>query len=142
MRPAAASVLLCLLLGCDRDATPTPPAAAQKKDRNLIVEVRPVTPLLPDRRTHLAPTNTGQYFWLQEAEPGKREFVFAMSEGGLPAATRFSNAAVAEALGQPDITGSIQSLVHGPDKKLYFFFTGGTRRTLAAALGAFSPDTG
>jgi hypothetical protein len=113
----------------------------------MVVEVQGVTPLLPDRRTHVAPTGTGQVFWVQESpDAGGRETVFSMAEGGLPGATPFSNAAVLDALGERGssggVRGSIQSLAVGPEGDVYFFFAGQGRRKLLMTLGAFSPATG
>jgi hypothetical protein len=144
MRPALAAVFLLILAACDPAPTPVDPAAPAKRERTLAFEVRPVAPLPPDRRTHVAPTGTGQTFWVQESPDGGRETVFAAVDGGLPSATKFSNAAVLEALGNTDpaATGSIQSMVAGPRQELYFFFTGGSRRKLLAAFGTFSPSTG
>jgi hypothetical protein len=132
--------LVCLMiLGCDRDGS-SPPAPA-KNPQAAGVEIGRVTPLPPDRPTHVASTASGQIFWVQEAQSG-RETVFAMSEGGLPAATKFSNAAVLDALGQSAAGGSIQSLVAASNGKLYFYFSGGKGRQLLAAFGCFVPDSG
>jgi hypothetical protein len=102
-----------------------------------------VAPLPPDRRTHVAPTKTGQLFWVQESpDPGGHETVFSLTDGGLAGATAFSNASVLDALGERGGRGSIQSLAIAPDGDLYFFFAGDNRRKLLAALGVFSPPTG
>jgi len=105
------------------------------------VEVTRVTPRPPDRPTHVAPTGGGQIFWVQEGDGG-RETVFSISEGGLPSATRLSNAAVLEALGKPEGRGSLQSLVVGADGNLYFYFAGRSGKQFVAAFGSFSPATG
>jgi hypothetical protein len=71
-----------------------------------------------------------------------------MSDGGLPQPTRLTAAAILAALGQPPsakpavAAGSIQSLAVGPDKRVYFYFSGGSRKLLLAALGAFEPSSG
>jgi hypothetical protein len=108
----------------------------------MAVEITRVTPLPPNHRTHVAPTGNGQIFWVQEAETTGRETVFAISDGGLPSATRFSNASILEALGQPDAGGNIQSMVAGADGKLYFYFLHEKKKVLLAALGTFAPETG
>ena len=145
MRLLAAAFLLCWgLVGCDRPAAQSSGSGAGggKRPTTMAVEITRVTPLPPNHRTHVAPTGIGQLFWVQEAETAGRETVFAISDGGLPSATRFSNASVLEALGQADAAGSIQSMAAGPEGKLYFYFLGGKKKLLLAALGMFSPDTG
>ncbi|MDB5322107.1 MAG: hypothetical protein JWN40_3738, partial [Phycisphaerales bacterium] len=139
MRLAAAGLVLIAILGCDRESPA--PAPTPKRTPTLGVEIQRVTPLPPDRRTHIAPSGNGQAFWVQEAESG-RETVFAISEGGLPVATKFANSTVLETLGNPEARGSIQSLAVGADGKLYFYFSGGKKRQLIAAFGCYSPETG
>jgi len=139
-------IFMAVALGCDREPPAPPPPTAQKPS-GMVVEVQGVTPLLPDRRTHVAPTGTGKIFWVQESpDVGGRETVFALAEGGLPGATPFSNAAVLDALGERGGTGgargSLQSLAVGPEGDVFFFFAGETRRKLLMTLGAFSPSTG
>jgi len=135
-----AALMLCWgVIGCDR---PVPSVAAGKKPTTMAVEITRVTPLPPNHRTHVAPTGNGQIFWVQEGDSVGRETVFAISEGGLPSATRFSNASILETLGQPDAAGNIQSMVAGADGKLYFYFLREKKKVLLAALGTFSPETG
>jgi hypothetical protein len=139
MRMVAAFMLCWGVMGCDR---PVPSAAAGKRPTTMAVEITRVTPLPPNHRTHVTSTGNGQIFWVQEADSAGRETVFAISEGGLPSATRFSNASILEALGQPDAAGNIQSMVAGADGKLYFYFLREKKKVLLAALGTFSPETG
>jgi hypothetical protein len=139
MRAAVAWFLALTIVGCDREP---PPAPAAKRAPTLGVEIQRVTPLPPDRRTHIAPNGKGQAFWVQEAEGGGRETVFAISDGGLPVATKFANVTVLETLGKTDARGSIQSLAVGPDGKLYFYFSGGSKRQLIAVFGYFALETG
>ncbi|HEY7115729.1 MAG TPA: hypothetical protein VH475_04030 [Tepidisphaeraceae bacterium] len=147
MRSAPTAVcifVLALLAGCDRDSSsnssaPPPQASRQPK---WGVEIERVTPLPPDHRTHLAPTGSGQLFWVQESDPGQRETVFSMIEGSLPAATKFSNTSILEAAGHPDAAGSIQSLATGPDAGLYFYLAGGKRRVSLGVFGVFAPTSG
>jgi hypothetical protein len=138
-------IFVAVACGCDRDPPAPPPPTAQKPASGRVVEIQGVTPLLPDRRTHVAPTGTGQIFWVQESpDAGGRETIFSLADGGLPGATAFSNAAVLDALGErgPGTRGSLQSLAVGPDGDVYFFFAGQGRRKLLVALGAFSPSSG
>jgi hypothetical protein len=135
-------ILVAALGGCDRDLG-APPQAPQKKAPELAVDIQGVTPLLPDRRTHVAATGTGQVFWVQEAtEPGGRETVFSLPDGGLPGATRLTSLAILEALGERSERGGIQSLAAAPGGELYFYFAGESRRKLMLAVGAFSPASG
>jgi hypothetical protein len=140
MRLLAAIIFCWALIGCDRPAAST--AAGGKRPTTMAVEITRVTPLPPNHRTHIAPTGNGQIFWVQEAETTGRETVFAISEGGLPSATRFSNASILEALGQGDSAGNIQSMAAGADGKIYFYFLREKKKVLLAALGTFSPDSG
>jgi hypothetical protein len=138
MSRATVYFILVALLGCERrTAAPPPPRPAPAPG----VEVTRVTPLPPDHLTHVAPTGGGQIFWVQEAD-GARETVFSIGEGGVPSATRLSNAAILEALGKPEGRGSIQSLVVGGDGNLYFYFAGRSGKQFLAAFGSFSPGTG
>jgi hypothetical protein len=139
MRGVVWLMALLALAGCDRDSSAPPPPV--KRPTVTVVEVTRVTPLPAQRRTHVAPSGAGQVFWVQEADGG-REQVFAIADNGLPGATKFSNAAVLEAAGEPAGKGSIESLAVGADQKVYFYFSGGTRRKLVAALGYFVPVTG
>ena len=139
MRRASVCLILLALIGCER--RPAAPPPAPKAAPSPGVEVTRVTPLPPDRPTHVAPTGSGQIFWVQEGDGG-RETVFSISEGGLPSATRLSNAAVLEALGKPEGRGSLQSLVVGADGNLYFYFAGRSGKQFVAAFGSFSPGTG
>jgi hypothetical protein len=141
MRLAAAGlILLATICGCDRESAA--PAPVAKRAPTLGVEIQRVTPLPPDRRTHIAPNDKGQAFWVQESDAGGRETVFAITEGALPVATKFANTTVLETLAKPDGHGSIQSLAVGADGKLYFYFSGGNKRQLIVAFGCFSPETG
>ena len=137
MRRVSVCLILLAFLGCDRRPAAPPPAKPAPAPG---VEITRVTPLPPDRPTHLAPTGTGQIFWVQEAD-GARETVFSISEGGLPTATHLSNAAILEALGKPAGRGSIQSLVVGADGNLYFYFAGRNAKDFIAAFGSFAPST-
>lgn len=138
-------IFVALVAGCDRDSgSPTPPA---KKAKELVVEISGVTPLLPDRRTHVAPTGTGQLFWVQEAADaaGGRETLFTLADGGIATATKFSNASVLEAMGaqgEAGGRGGIQSLAATGNGEVYFYFAGQTKRKLLVALGVFVPASG
>src|SRR3954454_14302856 len=98
MRGVVWPLILIVLAGCDRDSSAPPPPP--KRPTVTVVEVTRVTPLPAQRRTHVAPSGAGQVFWVQEADGG-REQVFAIADNGLPGATKFSNAAVLEAAGEP-----------------------------------------
>jgi len=148
MRAWCVIFVALVMVGCDRDSgAPTPPV---KKAKELFVEISGVTPLLPDRRTHLAPTGTGQLFWVQEAVDaggagGGRETVFTLADGGIATATKFSNASVLEALGaagEPGARGGIQSLAATGNGEVYFFFAGQSKRKLLVGLGVFVPASG
>jgi hypothetical protein len=138
MRIWAWCLFSMVFAGCDREPQ-APPAA--KPAPVLGVEIQVLTPLPPDRRTHLAPMRDGWLFWVQEGDGGL-ETVFTMSEGGLPSATTFSSATILEAMGENKGTGNIQSLAAGDDGKLYFYFTGGAGKRIVAAFGCYTPANG
>jgi hypothetical protein len=139
MRAAVLFFFLIALAACDRDQT-APPATPQPKPATRAVEVSDVTPLPPGRRTHVAPTETGQAFWVQELESG-RQTIFAIGDGALPAATKLGSQAILDALGQPDGAGSITSLAAARDGRLYFYFAGGKGKRTLAAFGVFAPGS-
>jgi hypothetical protein len=151
------SLALFAVASCDRDSGTAPtnvPAQPPPPKDSMVVEVQPITPLTPGRRTHVAPDGYGRLFWVQESQGGAAgsEVVFSMIDGGLPQPTKLTNAAVSEAIeqaagidnskGKSPATGSIQSLTVGPDRRLYFYFSGGRGKVLLAGLGAFDPASG
>jgi hypothetical protein len=140
MRSLVLVAVCCLAFAaCDRDQS-APPAGPQKAPTTRGVEIADVTPLPPGRRTHIAPTESGRAFWVQEVESG-RETVFAIGDGGLPVATKFTNQAVLDALGQPTAAGGITALAAARDGRLYFYFAGGKGKRTLAAFGVFSPGS-
>ncbi len=172
MRPRHCLILMLLLVdvwGCDRESTPVGGAGgAEKKPAGVRVAVEVITPLPPGRLTHVAPDGMGQLFWVQEtpdegSTAAAAQVVFAMSDGGLPVATKVDAAAIAAALGRPGaagaggaggggekssgsgglrgLRGQIQAMTMGADRRVYFYYVGETRREILAALGSFAPGT-
>jgi hypothetical protein len=153
------SFMLFGVISCDRDSDGTGGNSAERPDvprqATTVVEVQAITPLMPGRRTHVAPDGYGRLFWVQESEGGAgNEVVFSMIDGGLPQATKLTSQAVLAAVeasspvadkpktGTKAATGSIQSLTVGPDRRLYFYFNGGRGKALLAGLLAFEPESG
>ncbi|MCA1684249.1 MAG: hypothetical protein LC708_03885, partial [Actinobacteria bacterium] len=135
-------VLLTIALGCDRE--PATPAPVDPLPVRPTLEIRPVAPLLPARRTHIAVDARGNVFWSQEAEGGDDDVVFSLGDDGVPRATPLTADAALAATneaGGAETSGNIQSLAFGPDGALYFYVTGGTDRRTIAAFGRFLPST-
>lgn len=131
-------ILLLTAISCDR--LPDAPAPVPEKPA-AAVSLESITPIPPNLLTHLTIDSTGTLFWVQENEE-HNQIAFSMAPGALPSTTRLSTSAIREALKQPRAAGSIQSLVMGADRVIYFFFTGGTGRTTIAVIGRYSPPSG
>lgn len=129
--------LILLLLAASCDSAPESPAPGKPQPSPAVI-IEPLTPIPPNRPTHLAADPAGTLFWVQETDDQK-QIVFSMSPGALPSTTRLTTTTILEALQQPQAAGSIQSLVIGADARLYFFFTGGVGRTTLAVVGRYSP---
>ncbi|MEO6435166.1 MAG: hypothetical protein ABIP55_05335 [Tepidisphaeraceae bacterium] len=134
-----ALVLAMVSLGsCDRD-TPAPatPAPATGKYE---LDLKPLTPLLPNRPTHIAADPLGNMYWVQESDRGD-DTLFVIGEGDIPRATQLSAANIGVTLGTPGARGNIQALAAGPRGELYFYFLGVQGRRTVACLGQFHPKT-
>src|SRR5688572_11634533 len=134
-------LLLVAIAGCDDQSAPPAPVAPAPARRTL--EVRPIAPLLPARRTHVAVDARGNLFWSQEGEGGD-DVVFSVGDDGVPRATALTAPVVIgktdEAAGER-ATANVQSLAFGPDGALHFYVSGGTSRRTIAALGRYVPAT-
>src|SRR4051812_23252810 len=127
MRSRAFSILPLLLLlvavatSCDRDPPRQLPATAPAQPVTDL-ELKPVTPLIPARQTHLAVDTGGNIYWVQEGDR-RDDTMFVIGDGDIPRATQLSAANIAAQLGEPTGRGNIQGIAAaGAD--VYFFFAG------------------
>jgi hypothetical protein len=129
-----------LLIGCRRSSTSVlPSATAPTATVEPQLDLKPLTPLLSNRPTHLSMDPQGNLYWVQETEAGA-DTMFVMGSSGIPAATSLSSASIAQSLdAATDAHGNILSICAGPAGEIYFYFRGASRGQLIAALGAFSP---
>ena len=82
----AATILLLVaaafaLPGCD-DERPKP-VPATRPAAALDLELKPLTPLLPNRPTHVTVDRLGNVYWVQETDRGD-DAMFVIGEGGIP----------------------------------------------------------
>lgn len=134
-------VLLALsCVACDRTPARVPmPATAPAP--TLELELRPITPLVAGRSTHVTVDPLGNIYWVQESPDVGNDTLFAIGEGEIPRATQLSAGLIAQALGAPDGRGNIQGVASGPAGEIYFYFCGVAQRHTIAAIGRFFPKT-
>src|SRR5216117_1135712 len=84
----AAIVMMVALSACDR--SPPPAVVSAPRAKEYLLEIRPVTPLLPERVTHVAVDANGNIYWVQETANGD-DMAFAIGEGGVPRATQLAS---------------------------------------------------
>jgi hypothetical protein len=145
----ALSGLLLAAAGCDRDTSaPSGTSQATETDPNaagpVLVELAPITPLLPRLRTHVAVDGRGNLYWVQESEPTPAggDLVFVMGDSGVPQTIpALSVPNVLATLGAAGGNGSIRSIATGPDNNLYALFVGGQGRLPLWAIVQFAPIT-
>ncbi|HYO08825.1 MAG TPA: hypothetical protein VER17_07610 [Tepidisphaeraceae bacterium] len=139
-RPLLLLLPLLALASCDGDPPRQLPATAPAQPVTDL-ELRPLTPLLPARPTHVAVDSLGNVYWTQEADR-LDDTLFVIGEGAIPRATQLSAGNIAAAMGVSGGRGNIQGIAAGPDGDIYFFFRGGAaaRRSMAV-LGRYSPKT-
>ena len=144
-------LLLAMLAGCDRSSSDTPGnTATEDRDQEkagLVVEVTPITPLLPRLRTHVAVDSHGNIYWIQESDPlpDGGDLVFVMGSSGVPQTIPALETPRLLAALFPNEAhhgrGAIRSMAVGPNDDLYVLFTGGTDREPICALARYSPTT-
>ena len=84
-------VLLLLALGaCDREPARVTPST-NPAPQGYQLELKPITPLLPSRSTHVALDSLGNVYWVQESDRGD-DTLFVIGEGEIPRATQLSAA--------------------------------------------------
>src|SRR5689334_18929207 len=106
---AAAVVAAIALAGASCDRQPPRVVSTAPSAPRLALELKPLTPLLPNRPTHVVLDSLGNIYWAQETDRGD-DILFIMGEGEIPRATQLSVANVAAAMGASGATGNLQSI--------------------------------
>ena len=135
-------VLLLAFAGCGDDR-PTALPTTRASEPALDLELKPLTPLLPNRPTHATVDRYGNVYWVQETDRGD-DTMFVIGEGGIPRATPLSVANIAALLDAPDARrGNIHGIAAASDAggDIYFYFLGVHGRRTIACIGTFTPKT-
>lgn len=166
MWPSLTKPLLCSLVVCalaascrrqEQVAAPVPPAPTEAPETDPhILELGPLTQLVPDRPTHLAVDSSGNVYWAQETPDG-HDVLFVSGQDDIPQSTGLTSDAIIASLGpaltpkagieatnakssSPDTgSGNIQSIAIDADDHVLFFFNGGLGRSTRACLGEYLP---
>ena len=133
-------VLLPLALSACERRTPVA-LTTQPADPQLEIDLKPLTPLLPRRPTHIAADPLGNMYWVQEADRAD-DTLFVIGAGDIPRATQLSAASIALKLGASGGRGNIHGIAAGNRGEIYFYFQGRLGRQTLAALGQFHPKEG
>ena len=128
------------LAACDRAPERTA-TSAPAVEPSFQLELKPLTPLLPARPTHVAVDALGNVYWVQEADR-RDDTLFVIGEGEIPRATQLSAANISALLGAPTGRGNIHGVASGPGGEMYFYFLGSQGRQSFACFGRFFPKTG
>jgi hypothetical protein len=141
----AALLLLLVAAGCGDDRPKVVPAT-RPVEAALDVQLKPLTPLLPNRPTHATVDGFGNVYWVQETDR-RDDTMFVIGEGGIPRATQLAAANIAALLGAKDVKDAARGNIHGiaaaPEAggDIYFYFVGVQARRTIACIGAFTPKT-
>src|SRR4051812_11336943 len=101
MRSRAIPLLLALAMLISCDSSPPPaPTTTPANEPLFQLDLKPLTPLLPNRPTHVAVDPLGNVYWVQEADR-QDDTLFVIGEGEIPRATQLSAATIAAALNVP-----------------------------------------
>ena len=138
---ALAGLLLILSLSsCDRSPARAPTTTIATEP-SFEVELKPLTPLLPNRTTHPAVDSLGNIYWVQEADR-RDDVLFVIGEGEVPRVTQLSARRFPRAvMGSSGRQGHIQDVAAGPDGEIYFYFYGELGPKSLAAFGRYVPRT-
>jgi hypothetical protein len=125
---------------CERERPRALPASAPAQPVTDL-ELKPVTPLIPGRVTHLAVDGSGNIYWSQEGDR-RDDTMFVIGEGDIPRATQLSAGNIAaQLLNEHSGRGNIQGIATGPAGEVYFYFAGSAGRKALAAFGVYNPKT-
>ena len=134
-------IALLMIAACACDRRPAAPAATTAPTPPALeLELKPVTPLLPSRPTHVTIDSLGNIYWIQEGDRGD-DTMFVIGQGDIPRATQLSVVNIAAGLGAAGAKGNIHDIAAGPSGEIYFYFSGTQGRQTAAAIGSFDPKT-
>lgn len=130
---------LCALAGCDRAPSGSVPLPSNSK---RVVEFKPLSQLLPNRRSHIACDSIGNIFYTTETD-SEQDVVSVVSEAGVPRSTQLTSANILAAMGETvGGRGLIQDLAPGPDDGIYFYFCGYKGANIRTAVGVYSHRSG
>ncbi|MEA2735621.1 MAG: hypothetical protein QOE14_2072 [Humisphaera sp.] len=142
-----ALLLLSLAVaGCDRERPKVVPAT-RPAEAVFDLDMKPLTPLLPNRPTHTTVDRLGNVYWVQETDRGD-DTMFVIGEGGIPRATQLSVANLAALIGgaggsAEGARGNIHGIAAAADAggDVYFYFLGSQGRRTIACVGLFTPKS-
>jgi hypothetical protein len=128
-------------ISCDRKPVALPPSTAPAQPA-LELELKPLTPLLPNRPTHIAVDPLGNIYWSQEIDRAD-DTMFVIGEGDIPRATQLSVANIAAAMNASGGKGNIQDIATAAASggEIFFFYNGVLGRRTLACFGVYSPRT-
>lgn len=101
------------------------------------VEVKPLVPLSPGRRTHTATDSRGNLYFLQETSGGQDVLFDVSQSGNVSRQLDLTSARLLEQLKAAGGNGNIHSLAMAKSDRLCFYFVGGKGHQTIAALGTF-----
>lgn len=127
-----------ILCGCDRAPAPAAMPSTRSSGPVFELELKPLTPLLPNRPTHIAVDHLGNVYWVQESDRDD-DTLFVIGEGDIPRATQLSAANIAATMGVSGGRGNIHAIAPGPQGEIYFYFCGNLGRQTIACLGQYLP---
>jgi hypothetical protein len=144
MRLSIIALIALALFGCDARYS-TQPTAVEDDDaptEEFPLTMRIVTPIAPQRTTHVVVGALGNTYFTQESTRGD-DVMFIMGEAEVPRATEVTAPKIVAAMGLPGGVGNIQSLAASPQEGgyIYFYFLGGRGKAPAACIGRFAPQT-
>src|SRR2546428_5668120 len=111
--------ILAVVCACDRNPQRAP-VSTTPADTVFELDLKPVTPLLPNRPTHYAVDSFGNIYWVQESDRGD-DTMFVIGQGEIPRATQLSALNVAAALGSSEGRGNIHGIAAGAGGGIYFY---------------------
>jgi hypothetical protein len=109
--------------------------------RQVVLSVRPIAQLEPNRRTSLLIDPAGNLYWSQISREKTNEVV-TMGQSLVPRLTDLTAESVLRACGKPGGDGRFLTLCIDGNGVLHFYFNGGHRREPVCVLGTFRPATG
>ena len=142
-RSTILALLIAVLLSACDEERPVVLPATRPSEPALDLSLKPLTPLLPNRPTHVTVDRLGNVYWVQETDRGD-DAMFVIGEGGIPRATQLTVPNVAALLGAGTAArGNIHGVAAASDAggDIYFYFQGVEGRRTLACIGVFTPKT-